>query len=143
MNHSSWKLAKVSVGGIIITHTRSLHEIIISRSRRMKQLNKLTLIPDDVLIKEQDNIFTKKVLFLFLLRKKTALSFLTPIQKVDQYTTDVPSVVYWCGISPILIHTLVRRGSGGGRRLYPDGWLRKTAWFGNFVTTSLFLGLLS
>ncbi|AVM57747.1 hypothetical protein C3V43_08260 [Bacteroides heparinolyticus] len=60
----------------------------------MKQLNKLTLIPDDVLIKEQDNIFTKKVLFLFLLRKKTALSFLTPIQKVDQYTTDVPSVVY-------------------------------------------------
>lgn len=84
----------------------------------------------------------KKVFVLFLLRKKTELSFLTPIQRVDQYTTDVPSVVYWCGISRILIHTLVRRGSGGGRRLYPDGWPRKTAWFGNFVTKPL-LGLLS
>ncbi len=61
----------------------------------MKQLHKLIdLIADDVLIKERDNIFTKYAFILSLLKKKTELSFLTPIQRVDQYTTDVPSVVY-------------------------------------------------
>ncbi|AVM58586.1 hypothetical protein C3V43_13155 [Bacteroides heparinolyticus] len=39
------KSIEISVGGIIITHTRSFHEIIISQSRRMKQLNKL-IAPD-------------------------------------------------------------------------------------------------
>ncbi|WP_373721857.1 hypothetical protein [Bacteroides heparinolyticus] len=46
----------------------------------MKQLHKLIdLIADDVLIKERDNIFTKDAFILSLLKKKTELSFLTPI----------------------------------------------------------------